>query len=90
MRIDVKMRMRYTLIIEQPIAQLQDQGGFMESYNNNAHRKITIDKIAQNLGYSKTTISRAISGKGRISQDTRKKVLQYCEECGYKDRKSVV
>ena len=27
MRIDVKMRMRYTLIIEQPIAQLQDQGG---------------------------------------------------------------
>ena len=84
MQIDVKMRMRYTLIIEQSIAQLQDQGGFMESYNNNAHRKITIDKIAQNLGYSKTTISRAISGKGRISQDTRKKVLQYCEECGYK------
>ena len=27
MGIDVKMRMRYTLIIEQPIAQLQDQGG---------------------------------------------------------------
>ena len=30
MRIDVKMRMRYTLIIEQPIAQLQDQAGKSE------------------------------------------------------------
>lgn len=56
----------------------------MEKYNNNVHRKMTIGKIADDLGYSKTTISRAISGKGRISSDTRKKVLQYCEQCGYK------
>lgn len=56
----------------------------MERYNKNAHRKMTIDKIAKDLGYSKTTISRAISGKGRIGSDTRKRVLQYCEQCGYK------
>ena len=28
--------------------------------------KITIDQVAKALGVSKTTVSRAISGKGRI------------------------
>lgn len=45
--------------------------------------KINISDIAEELGVSKTTISRAISGKGRISESTRSKVLAYIEEHNY-------
>lgn len=47
-------------------------------------RRITIDQVAEALGVSKTTVSRAISGKGRISETTRRKVLDYIEECDYR------
>lgn len=47
-------------------------------------KKITIDDIARELQVSKTTVSRAISGKGRISNATREKVLQYIEGIHYK------
>ena len=40
--------------------------------------KMTIEQVADVLGVSKTTVSRALSGKGRISEATRAK-----------DRKSV-
>lgn len=46
-------------------------------------KKLTIDDIAQELGVSKTTVSRAISGKGRIGERTRRKVLDYVEEHHY-------
>lgn len=45
---------------------------------------ITIDDIARDLGVSKTTVSRAISGKGRISEATRKKVTDYIAKCNYR------
>ena len=45
--------------------------------------KMTIDDIARELGVSKTTVSRAISGKGRIGGSTRSRVLQYIEEHSY-------
>ena len=38
-------------------------------------KNLTINDIAEELGVSKTTVSRAISGKGRIGAETRKKVL---------------
>lgn len=44
---------------------------------------ITIADVAQALGVSKTTVSRAISGKGRIGENTRQKVLAYIEEHDY-------
>lgn len=44
----------------------------------------TISDIAEALGVSKTTVSRAISGKGRIGEVTRKRVLDYIEEHDYK------
>lgn len=47
-------------------------------------KKTTIEDIAKELGCSKTTISRAISGKGRISKETRDKVLAYIKEIDYK------
>lgn len=51
----------------------------MQNYN----RKITIDDIARDLGISKTTVSRAISGKGRISSETVSRVKDYIEENNY-------
>lgn len=45
---------------------------------------ITIDDIARDLGVSKTTVSRAISGKGRISEATRERVRSYIEKCNYR------
>lgn len=37
----------------------------------------TIEDIANELGVSKTTVSRAISGKGRISRATRERVMEF-------------
>lgn len=50
----------------------------------NDQKNITISDVAEALGISKTTVSRAISGKGRIGEDTRQKVLSYIEEHNYK------
>lgn len=46
-------------------------------------KNLTIGDIAGELGVSKTTVSRAISGKGRIGEQTRKRVLAYIEEHHY-------
>lgn len=45
---------------------------------------LTIDDIAEALGVSKTTVSRAISGKGRISQATTERIRAYINEHNYK------
>lgn len=44
---------------------------------------LTIDDIARELGVSKTTVSRAISGKGRISPATRERIRAYIAACDY-------
>lgn len=46
--------------------------------------KITIGDVAEALGVSKTTVSRAISGKGRIGEATRNRVLEYIKENHYR------
>lgn len=46
-------------------------------------KNLTIGDIAKELGVSKTTVSRAISGKGRIGNQTREKVLEYIETHHY-------
>lgn len=46
--------------------------------------KLTISDIAEALGVSKTTVSRALSGKGRISKATIDKVHDYVEKYNYK------
>lgn len=40
-------------------------------------KKLTMDDVAKALGVSKTTVSRAVSGKGRIGETTRQRVLEY-------------
>lgn len=57
------------------VAQRRDMG---------TDKNITISDVAEALGVSKTTVSRAISGKGRIGEITRKRVLDYIEEHDYK------
>lgn len=47
-------------------------------------KKLTISDVAEALGVSKTTVSRAISGKGRIGKETRERVLAYIEKHNYK------
>ena len=49
---------------------------------------LTIDDIARELGVSKTTVSRAISGKGRISAATRERVQAFIEKHNYKPNAS--
>lgn len=44
----------------------------------------TIDDVARELGVSKTTVSRAISGKGRISRETREKVISFIKQHDYR------
>lgn len=58
----------------------------METFRNERiqNRKITISDVAEALNVSKTTVSRAISGKGRISEGTRQKVLAYIEANDFK------
>lgn len=50
----------------------------------NPKHNITIDDIARDLGVSKTTVSRAISGKGRIGAATRERVLEYIQAINYR------
>ncbi|MCD7858637.1 MAG: LacI family transcriptional regulator [Firmicutes bacterium] len=49
-----------------------------------SQKRITIDDIARDLNVSKTTVSRAISGKGRISQATRDRIKEYIVQCNYR------
>lgn len=43
----------------------------------------TIDRIARELGVSKATVSRALSGKGKLSEQTRQRVLDFAREHHY-------
>ncbi len=52
-----------------------------DSLNNDV---MTIDDVAKALGISTTTVSRSLSGKGRISEATRQKVLDFVKKSNYK------
>ncbi len=47
-------------------------------------KKLTISDVAEALGVSKSTVSRAISGKGRIGKSTRERVMDYIDKHNYK------
>lgn len=48
------------------------------------NKKTQLEDIANALGLSKSTVSRAISGKGRISSKTRERVNECIKEMGYR------
>ncbi len=43
---------------------------------------MTLDEIAKELGVSKSTVSRALSGKGRIGERTRERIVAYAGDQG--------
>jgi len=47
-------------------------------------KNLTMEQIANNLGVSKTTVSRVLSGKGRISASTRERVWSYIQSSNYR------
>lgn len=53
------------------------------SSSNESPKKLTVELIAQELGISATTVSRALSGKGRVSAQTRARVLEYVGRSDY-------
>ena len=62
-----------------------EKSNIIENMNNRlrSSKKITMLDIANELNVSKTTVSRAISGRGRIGKETREKVLNYIGTLGY-------
>lgn len=46
----------------------------------NSCNKVNISRIANDLGVSVSTVSRALSGSGRISETTRQKILEYISD----------
>ncbi len=49
----------------------------------NERHNLILDDMAEELGLSKSTVSRALSGKGRISDETRRRVVEYAENHGF-------
>ena len=53
----------------------------MDNINKEPSKEnLTIHDVAKALGVSASTVSRAISGKGRIGEETKQRVLQYIDE----------
>ena len=49
-----------------------------------AKKMYTLSDIAAELGVNKATVSKAISGKGNLSDETRARILEFTKKCGYK------
>ena len=49
----------------------------------NTDKIMTIHDVARELGVSASTVSRAISGKGRIGEATRERIRNYIDEHGF-------
>ena len=50
---------------------------------------ITIQDIANELNISKTTVHRSLTNRGRVSEETRSKVLKLAESMDYKPNKQI-
>lgn len=48
------------------------------------HKIYTLNDIAKELGVNKATVSKAISGKGNLSAETRARILRFIDQCGYR------
>ncbi|KAA1429227.1 LacI family DNA-binding transcriptional regulator [Nocardioides antri] len=46
-------------------------------------RRVTIRDVARAAGVSTTTVSAALTGNGRVSPETRDRIMRVAEECGY-------
>lgn len=53
-------------------------------YEQDGKKKYTLNDIAKELGVNKATVSKAISGKGNLSAETRARILEFIDQCGYR------
>lgn len=58
--------------------------GFASKVNRFAHRRVTIDDVAQHAGVSKTTVSHVLSGQRPVASVTRERVEGSIRELGYR------
>ncbi len=56
----------------------------METVTKPRYKKTQLEDVAAALGLSKSTVSRAISGKGRISAETKERVFKCIKEMNYR------
>lgn len=54
------------------------------STEHGGKKKYTLNDIARELGVNKATVSKAISGKGSLSAETRARILSFIDQCGYR------
>lgn len=52
--------------------------------SNELSNKVSVKEIASELGISTTTVSRTLSGKGRVGADTRRRILDYIQANDYR------
>ncbi len=53
-----------------------------------AKNRVTLEEISKNINVSRTTLYKVINNKGRVSEKTRKKVLEAVEKYGYKPNRA--
>lgn len=63
---------------------MPESGGLHMAQGAEGRRTMNIGDIAQALNISKTTVSRAISGNGRVNEATRERVLSYIRAHNYR------
>ena len=54
------------------------------SLDREEKKTYTLNDIARELGVNKATVSKAISGKGNLSAETRARILEFIDKCGYR------
>ena len=50
---------------------------------NNSSKRTTIIDIANHLGISHTTVSRALNGSPKVKETTRRKIVEAAHQLGY-------
>lgn len=58
-------------------------GAPLPSDRGNTDLKMTLDQLAMNLQLSKSTVSRALNGKGRMAEETRDRIRAAAHASGY-------
>lgn len=53
-----------------------------------AKKRVTLEEISEKIDISRTTLYKVINNKGRVSDRTRRKVLEAVEEYGYKPNRA--
>ncbi|MFP4385476.1 MAG: LacI family DNA-binding transcriptional regulator [Spirochaetia bacterium] len=59
----------------------------MQHFPGKKKKKVTVYDIADELGFSPSTVSRVLNNSSLVGEDTRKRILETADRLGYKKRK---